>query len=112
MKLERVSSVSVCDLIFKSLREVNDVDSLIRTSLDAHTATDAKGFGDKANLAIFGDLDTKFALLVDGACLGALERALLGFTLVRVDDCDSKLVCVHFIIKNNAIIIKFNVFYQ
>jgi len=95
MELETVCSVSMSDLAFESLGQVDDLDGFERTPFDAHAASNAHVLGDKADLACFGDFNAHLSGLVDGAGLEALLGALLRLALVGVDDRDSKFLGIH-----------------
>jgi len=89
MELKAVCTVPMCDLIFESLRQINDLNGLKRASLDAHTASDTEHFRNPADFTRGSHINALLSGFVDGAGLEALLGAFLGFALVRVDNCDS-----------------------
>jgi hypothetical protein len=103
VQLKAVSSISVSDLVLKSLWKVDNLNGLVRTSLDTHTASDAECFRDETNFAGFSDINADLSSFVDGTSLCALEGALLGFALVGVNNCDSQFFSIHVILHTKYI---------
>ena len=89
MQLKAVCSITMRDLVFKPLGQVDDLNGLEGAPLDAHTAPNTQGLGNEADLGSLGNFNALLSGLVDGARFSTLEGTLLGFALVRVDDCDS-----------------------
>lgn len=83
------------DLIFESLRQIDNLNSLEGTSLDAHTATNTKCLRNEADFCGLGYLNTDLTSLIDWACFGTLECTFFGFTLIRIDNSYSQFICVH-----------------
>ena len=97
MEFECVLTISVSGLAVETFRQVYNANGFERTSLDALATPDTQGFRNMADFTIFSDLDTLFALLVEGTDLGAFLGTLIGLALVRVDDGDSELaITLHF----------------
>ena len=95
VQLEAISAISVSHLSFKALGKVDDFDGPEWAALDAHTTTVTQVLWDEANRRSGLHIDTEMARFVDWASPGALLPALLGFTLIWVDDCDSELLVCH-----------------
>ncbi len=95
VQLEAVSAVAMSHLTLQTFRQIDDLDSLERTPLDAHTAAMTEMLGDEANCGRGLHLDTHLANLVHWACFGTLLPALFGLTLIGVDDSDSELLIGH-----------------
>lgn len=95
MQLEAIGSVSVSNLSLEAFGQVDDLNSLERTSLDTHAAANAHDFRYKADFAGLSDLNAEFVGLVDWAGLLALLRALFGLAFVGIDYCNSQFLGVH-----------------
>ena len=86
------------NLRLEAFRQVDDFDGLERAPLDAHTATNAELFRDKANRRAGPHVDAELAGLVKWANLAALLLALLGLALIRVDNGNSEFIVSHFVL--------------
>jgi hypothetical protein len=92
MELERVSSVSVGDLLGETLRQVDDLDGLEGTSFRAETTSDAESLREIADLRLGAYFNALLSLHVEGAGTFALLSALFGLALIGVDDSNSELI--------------------
>lgn len=85
----------MCDLSIKSLWEIDNLNSLEGTSLDAHTTSNAQLFRDKADLTGFSDVNTLFTCLVNGTRFAAFLITFLWLALISIDNSDSQLFSIH-----------------
>lgn len=86
MQFEAVGSVAMGGVLLQILGQIDDVDGLKGTLLDADTAPDAQWFGEVGDLGLGPDLDAEFAQFDDGTGLFAFLFAFFGFALFGVDD--------------------------
>ena len=91
MELETIGSITMGCLTLKSLWQIDNGNGVEWALFDAHTASNAHRFGDEANFACLGDINTYFSLFIQWAGLAALLSALLRLTLIWVDNGDSNL---------------------
>ena len=73
-------------LAVETFRQVYNANGFEGTSFDALATPDTQGFRNMADFTVFSDLNTLFALLVEGTNFGAFLGTLIGLALVRVDD--------------------------
>ena len=95
MQFEAVCAVAMRHLAFQSFWQVNDFNRLKRTALDAHATAVTQVFRDEADCRCGSHFDTNLSNLVHGARLSTLLSALLGLTLIWVNNCDSELLIGH-----------------
>lgn len=79
------------DLLVQVCGQVDNVNGAKRTLLWTDTTTDTQGFRYKGNFALWRHLNTQLTRSHHRTRLFTLLSAFLWFTLVRVDNGDSKL---------------------
>jgi len=89
MKLETICTISVCYLIFQTFWQIDNLNCLVRTPVDAQTTTDTQDFRNERNLRSLCYFNTNLASLVDRACLCTIQITFFRFALVSVDDCNA-----------------------
>jgi hypothetical protein len=77
VEFEAVGRVAVCDLSLEIGRQIDDVDGAERAFFGTDTTADAKTFGYKGNLRLWGNLNAELAGANDRARLLALLTAFL-----------------------------------
>jgi len=98
VELESVGTITVGGLTVKSLRKIDDGDSLIGTSLHTNTATNAQVFAEPCDLISGLDGDTLLAHTHNRAPSLALKLALLGLALIGTHDSDTCLGIVSLLV--------------
>mmetsp|Transcript_25950 Transcript_25950/g.46796 ORF Transcript_25950/g.46796 Transcript_25950/m.46796 type:complete len:309 (-) Transcript_25950:75-1001(-) len=92
MELEAVGSISMRGVLLQIFGQVDDVDGLEWTFLDADSAADAERLAEVGDLGFGTDLDTEFAQLDDGAGFLTFLATFFGFASFGVDDGNSREV--------------------
>ena len=89
VEFEGVGSVSVGGVAFEVLGEVDDVDGLEGTFLDADAAADAERLGEVGDFGLGAHFDAQLAEFDHGAGLFAFLTAFLGFASFAGYDGDT-----------------------
>ena len=89
MELEAIGSISVGGVLLEVLGQVDDVDGLEGTFLDADTAADAEWLAEVGDFGFGAHFDAELAELDDGTRLFAFLTTLLWFAFLGGDDGDT-----------------------
>ena len=90
MELKCVGTVTMSDFIFKTLRQIDDLDGLERALLDALTTANAHVLTNETDRGSGQHLNTDLACFVYRTRLLALLLALLGLALIGIDNGNSQ----------------------
>jgi hypothetical protein len=90
VQLEAVRTMAMRRRRLQVLWEINNVDCLEGTFLDANAATDTERLRDPAHLGILRDLNTKLASPHNWAKLFAFLLALFGLALILIHNSDTQ----------------------